>query len=411
MTTNMNDSRLVSLAQLGEFLKVCQDIKFSSDSKSEKYAWINEILNRFNYFRLDKKDKGIVKDYLIKVTGYSSVHLKRLLAKKRTVGIISVAMNFGHRQRFPVIYTPTDIALLLETDNAHLRLSGPATKKLFNRAYEIFGDVRFEKLKDISVSHIYNLRGRRQYRSGALTVNPTPTIQRNIGDRRKPNPDGKPGYLRVDSVHQGDLDHEKGVYHINLVDAELQWEIIGCIEKISEHYLLPLLKDVLKQFPFVIRGFHSDNGSEYINKTVAALLNKLLIEQTKSRSRQTNDNALVEGKNGSIIRKHMGYSHISSQYANLINQFYQNYFNTYLNFHRPCGFATVMINPKGKRKKKYETYMTPYEKFKSLENPTQYLGPGQTIEALDELAYQYSDLHFAQLMQEAKLTLLRQINH
>lgn len=406
----MNDSHLVSLTQLREFLKVSKAIQFASDSRQEKYAWINEVLNRFNYFRLKKKGKGIVKNYLIKMTGYSPVQLKRLLAKKRVVGVIRVAMNFGQRRRFPVKYAPADIALLLETDNAHLRLSGPATKRLFERAYEIFRDVRFEKLKDISVSHIYNLRGKRQYRSGALTINPTPTIKRNIGERRKPNSDGKPGYLRVDSVHQGDLDHEKGVYHINLVDAELQWEIVGCVEKISEYYLLPLLEDVLKQFPFVILGFHSDNGSEYINRMVAALLNKLLIEQTKSRSRQTNDNALVEGKNGSIIRKHMGYAHIPAQYANLINQFYQDYFNIYLNFHRPCGFATTITDAKGKQKKTYETYLTPYEKFKSLENPEQYFKPGQTILKLDDLAYQYSDLKFAQLMQEAKLKLFKQIN-
>lgn len=406
----MNDSHLVSLTQLQEFLKVSKDIKFDAKNRKEKYTWINEILNRFNYFRLNKKSKGTIKDYLIKMTGYSSVQLKRLLAKKRAVGIISVAVNFGRRRSFPVKYVPADIALLLETDNAHLRLSGPATKKLFERAFSTFQDSRFERLKDISIGHIYNLREKRQYQSGALTINPTPTIKRNIGERRKPKPEGKPGYLRVDSVHQGDLDHEKGVYHINLVDSELQWEIVGCVEKISEYYLLPLLEDVLEQFPFVVRAFHSDNGSEYINKTVAALLNRMLIEQTKSRSRQTNDNALVEGKNGSIIRKHMGYTHVPAQYANLINQFDRNYFNIYLNFHRPCGFATTITDSRGKRKKIYETYLTPYEKFKSLENPKQYLKPGQTIQGLDDLACQYSDLQFAQLMQDAKLKLFKQIN-
>jgi transposase InsO family protein len=51
---------------------------------------------------------------------------------------------------------------------------------------------------------------------------------------------------------------------------------------------------LLDAFPFVIKGFHSDNGSEYINKRVAKLLEKLLIEFTKSRARHTNDNALAE---------------------------------------------------------------------------------------------------------------------
>jgi transposase InsO family protein len=80
---------------------------------------------------------------------------------------------------------------------------------------------------------------------------------------------------------------------------------VASVERISEAFLLPTLDLVLDAFPFVIRGFHSDNGSEYVNKTVAGLLNKLLIEFTKSRARRTNDNALVEEKNGAVVRKHM----------------------------------------------------------------------------------------------------------
>jgi hypothetical protein len=79
------------------------------------------------------------------------------------------------------------------------------------------------------------------------------------------------------------------------------------VEKISEHFLIPVLEQLLETFPFIIQGFHSDNGSEYINKPVETLLNKLLIEMTKSRSRQTNDNALVEGKNAAAVKKVFGY--------------------------------------------------------------------------------------------------------
>ena len=106
-----------------------------------------------------------------------------------------------------------------------------------------------------------------------------------IGERRKPNPYDKPGFIRVDSVHQGDSDKQKGVYHVNLVDEVTQVEIMVAVEKISEYYLVPALVDALDQFPFTILNFHSDNGSEYINKKVSKLLNKRKIEQTKSRSR------------------------------------------------------------------------------------------------------------------------------
>lgn len=107
-------------------------------------------------------------------------------------------------------------------------------------------------------------------------------------------------------MHQGDFDLEKGVYHINLVDEVTQIEYVGCVKVISEYFLLPLLEELLKTFPFRIFGFHSDNGSEYINYQVSKMLQKMLVEQTKSRSRRTNDNALVEGKNGAIVRKYLG---------------------------------------------------------------------------------------------------------
>src|ERR1019366_1810739 len=129
------------------------------------------------------------------------------------------------------------------------------------------------------------------------------------GERRCPDPQGQPGYLRVDTVHQGDAPAGQGVYHINAVDQVTQWEIVAATERISEAWLEPVLCAMIRQFPFRILGFHSDHGSEFINRIVARLLNKLLIEQTKSRPRHSNDNGLVETKNGAVIRKHMGYGY------------------------------------------------------------------------------------------------------
>jgi transposase InsO family protein len=133
-----------------------------------------------------------------------------------------------------------------------------------------------------------------------------------------------------------------------MVDEITQWEIIGAMERISERFLSPLLKNLIKQFPFRIINFHSDNGSEYINKIVAQLLNKLMISQTKSRPRHSNDNGLVETKNGSVIRKHMGYAYIQQRQADKINLFYKTYFNPYLNFHRPSAFPTRVMDDEKK---------------------------------------------------------------
>jgi hypothetical protein len=270
--------------------------------------------------------------------------------------------------------------------------------------HNIFKDMRFRRLKDISVSHLYNLRETRQYLSWTKFFTKTKPISVNIGERKKPNPRGEPGYLRVDTVHQGDLEKEKGVYHINLVDETTQWEIVGAVEKISEHYLFPLLEASLEQFPFVIKGFHSDNGSEYINKIVAALLNKLLIKQTKSRTRHCNDNALVEGKNGSIIRKYIGYQHIPQKYAASLNDFYRNHLNVYLNYHRPCGFATERISEKGKVK---DVYRTPFEALLAHPRASEFLKGDITTENLKKIANEKSDNECAALMQKAKVELLK----
>lgn len=398
---------MVSIAQIKEFIKISKGIEFQGASKKDKYQWLEEVLLRFRYFVLRKKEKSVLKGYMMKMTRFSDAQITRLIAKKKKTG--KIFADTAKRHRFPRRYTPEDVARIIETDKAHDRLSGPATKRIFERECTIFKKESFQRLKDISVAHIYNLRNTRQYHSFAkffVHTKPTPV---HIGERRKPDSKGNSGFLRVDTVHQGDYDKQKGVYHINLVDEATQWEIVGAVEKISEHYLKPLLEDTLNQFPFIIRGFHSDNGSEYINKIVAQLLNKLLIHQTKSRPRHCNDNALVEGKNGAIIRKHMGYMHIPQTYAAVINEFYRNYFNVYLNYHRPCGFATDKISGKGKIKKVYDVYRTPFEAFLARPRASEFLKKGVTLEKLNIIAHEKSDNECAAQMQKAKQELFKNL--
>jgi hypothetical protein len=404
MTINMNDDNVVTMEQIKEFLRINKEgAEFAAANKQERNSWIAKTLDKFGYFKCRKKEKTIVKNYIKKMTGLSKMQIKKLIRKKRKFGVIN--SSSGKRHRFARIYNPADIALLIKTDNFHNRLSGPATKKILIREYETFHKMEYKNIKEISVSHLYNLRATRQYISHSLTVEKTNPTKVLIGQRMKPDNHGIPGFLRVDTVHQGDLDKEKGVYHINIVDEITQWEIIGCVEKISEQYLLPLLAALLEQFPFVIINFHSDNGSEYINKQVAQMLNRMMIKQTKSRARQHNDNALAEGKNNGSIRKNMGYRFIGKEYAPAINEFYKEFFNPYLNYHRPCGYATITTDKKGKEKKKYDTYQMPYERLKSLSGAEKYLKSGITLAMLDKIAYAQSDNEFAEKMQNKKVEL------
>ena len=208
-----------------------------------------------------------------------------------------------------------------------------------------------------------------------------------IGERRRPCPDGRPGYIRVDTVHQGDRDGHKGVYHVNLVDEVTQWQHVGTVEAISERFLVPVLEALLQSYPFVVQGFQSDNGSEYINHRVANLLNKLHVGQfTKGRSRRTNDNALVEGKNAAVVRKYLGYAHIPKRFASQVNAFTQDVLSPFLNYDRPCLFPVDIRDARGRIKKRYphDQVTTPYEKLKSLPDAAQFLRPGLSFAQLDD---------------------------
>lgn len=172
-----------------------------------------------------------------------------------------------------------------------------------------------------------------------------------------------------------------------------------------------MLVELLAKFPFTVIEFHSDNGSEFINQVVAKLLNKLLIKQTKSRPRHSNDNGLAEAKNGAVVRKHFGYIHIPKGKAEVINKFYQNTFNDYLNYHRPCAFARTKTDRKGKEIRYYpkEDYLRPYEKLKSLSDAEQYLKPEITFAELDKTAYAMSDTDYAEYMQKEKSKMLKNL--
>lgn len=404
----MQNAETLNADQIGEFLKLSQEIEFTGQSRAEVYRWAGRVLVAQEYAGQGKKQRGAIRAYIGKVTGRSVAQVSRLIRMYRTAG--TVAAKPYRRRRFPRRYTDPDIALLAEVDRAHERLSGPATRCILKRACEIFGQRQYERLAGISIAHLYNLRNSARYRRQAAVFTPTRPTGVSIGERRKPDPQGRPGFLRVDTVHQGDWDGAKGVYHINAVDTVTQWQVVGCVSKISERHLLPVLEAMLHQFPFRILGFHADNGSEYINHTVAKLLDKLLIEFTKSRANRSSDNALVEGKNGAVIRKHIGYGHIAGEHAAALQKFYTARLNPYLNFHRPCGFATVSLDARGKRKREYKTkdYATPYEKLKSLPNAASHLKDNIGFAQLDRQAAAISDTECAKRMVAAKAKLLRQ---
>ena len=406
----MNIENLKTIDAIKNFLGGTEHVVFTViDDKLERYQWIQKVLISIRYRSLSKHKKGIVIKFICKVSGYSRQQVTRLINQCITFGKISFKQRTC--SGFQTRYSRDDIHLLAHTDEMHIVTNGAAIKKICERAYLVYGQIEYKRLSEISISHIYNLRQSKSYQQVRRNFDKTKPKASTIGERKKPEPSGQPGYIRIDTVHQGDLDGVKGVYHINAVDEVTQFEIIASVEKISEAYLIPVLEQMIDQFPFEIISFHSDNGSEYINFTVAKLLKKLFIEMTKSRPRHSNDNALAESKNASVVRKTLGYTHLPQKWAKKINEFNQKYLNPYVNFHRPCLFPKTITNHKGKETKTYpyEKVMTPYEKLKSLPNAAKYLKHGNSFEKLDLLANNMNDNESAKLLQSERKKLFKLI--
>jgi hypothetical protein len=403
----MQVNESLSLEEIQAFLEASEEVGFKGRNREEVYAWVNRALRGQRYQDLKRRDRGLIRRYVEKMTGLSRAQVTRLITLY--VSGEEVKARPYRRRCFAQRYTREDVELLAAVDEAHDCLSGLATQKLLYRACHEFGESKFCRLAAISVAQLYRLRHSVRYREPRTTYQPTRPTAVSIGERRRPEPNGRPGYLRVDTVHQGDLDGSKGVYHINAVDEVTQWQVVGAAAQISEAYLLPVLMAMLEQFPFRLRGFHSDNGSEFINHRLAKLLNKLLIEQTKSRPRHSNDNGLVEAKNGAVVRKHMGYTYIAAPHAAAIEDFYEEQFNRYLNFHRPCGVPERVINAKGKEKRVYRWYATPWEILRQLPDLASHLKDGLTIEMLDQQARAKTDTTAAEEMQKAKRILFDSI--
>ena len=400
----MDDTEATSLEQIRAFLAGSGGVHFTGQCRDEVYAWTERTLVRHQYASLGKREKGLVRRYAARMTGLSRAQVTRLIASYAGTGQVKAARY--QRRKFSSHYTKSDLGLLAYVDKSHGNLSGPATRRILEREYSQYGQAVYERLAGISVAQLYRFRNSEAYRKKNASYQPTRPTPVSIGERRKPRPQGRPGYLRIDTVHQGDKDGVKGIYHINAVDEVTQWEIVAATPQISEHWLIPLLEQLLEQFPFSIRGFHSDNGSEFINHTVSRLLEKLLIEQTKSRAHRTGDNGLVESKNGAIVRKHMGFTHIAAQHAEEVDQFHRQHLNPYINFHRPCAVAEIVEEPNGKRRRVYRKWATPFEIFSQTPQGENFLRPGVSMAELQSFAQKQSDTEAAIAMQLAKKRLL-----
>ena len=409
----IHTERLRTMEQVRAFVEGSGPVDYQPEDRRSAYEFVRRTLVRFDYPLLGRADRGCVRAYIGKACGFSPAQISRLIRQQAQTGVVADRRARNSGRAFETRYTLADIRLLAEVDEAFGGMSALATCEILRRARDIHGDARFERLAHVSRSHVYNLRASRPYRTKRTTWEKTRPSPVAIAVRKAPEPNGRPGFLRVDTVHLGDKDGRKGVYVVNIVDEVTQYEHVGAAPAISERFMVPILEALLLLFPFDVMGFHADNGSEYINRRVAALLNKLHVgEFTKSRPRRSNDNALVEGKNAHVVRKHLGHEHIPVRFADDVDRFAREALSPFLNFHRPCLFATERVDAKGKVRRTYrrKDVLTPLEKLKSLPDAARFLRENASFDALDRAAAAQTDLQAAKSLNRARDELFRKVH-
>jgi hypothetical protein len=242
---SVHETEKLSLQEIEKFLLAAQEVRFEASQREDVYGWIERLLCQQEYVRQGRRARGLLRRYIGKMTGLSRAQLTRLVGRYVATG--QVGKKATRRHRFPRHYTSADIELLARVDEAHESLSGPATRRILQREFQEYGKAEFQRLAAISNGHLYNLRRNPRYRQQRKNYQKTRPSAVAIGERRRPDPGGRPGYLRVDTVHQGDTENGKGVFHINAVDEVTQWEIAASVERISETYLEPVLVTILTQ--------------------------------------------------------------------------------------------------------------------------------------------------------------------
>jgi hypothetical protein len=245
MIVTLKTQGLQTLEGNQAFLEGTQPLSVEAPTRAQAYQWVK---HRAAPHRLPAPGQGGQGRYLCNVTGLSRAQMTRLITQLRDTGRIRDRRG-PPAKPFARCYTPADVRLLAELDSLHGTLSGPATRKLCERAFELFGDER-ARLASISNGHPYHLRGARTYQRVRGHVDKTHPVKISIAERRKPHPQGRPGFLRVDSVHHGALDDIKGLYHINLIAELTQFQFVGSVEKLSVRFLVPLLEALIQAFPF-----------------------------------------------------------------------------------------------------------------------------------------------------------------
>ncbi len=206
MVIDMNETLLKTIEQIESFNRANALVKFTAQSgDSGRYEHISRVLKRFDYPRRNKHERGVVLRYLALTTGYSRPQVTRLVKRWRANRLAATPLEKRYgapAAPFARKYTAGDVKLLVEMDRANEDVCGPAISHLFKRAFEVYGEPQYERLATLSVSHLYNLRKSVGYKCQRVVLTKTTPVCNPIGVRKAPRPEGRIGFVRIDTVSQ-----------------------------------------------------------------------------------------------------------------------------------------------------------------------------------------------------------------
>jgi hypothetical protein len=240
------------------------------------------------------------------------------------------------------------------------------------RHYQVTAEVE-EKLFDISPStmdrHLKPLKNKLKRRIYGRTK-PGTLLRHKIPVKTDHWDVGQPGYLEADLVsHSGESGYGEFMHSLNFTDIFSQWVETQAVMGKGREGILEAFDKISQRLPFKILGIDSDNGSEFINHHLWNYCEEREIQFTRSRPYKKDDNAHIEQKNWTHVRKLMGWDRYDSPQAlATMNNLYENELPLYMNLFQPSVKLLRTERKESRKNRLYSRPLTPLDRLLASED-------------------------------------------
>jgi hypothetical protein len=378
-----------------------------------KYEYLKEIRMRYKY--ATKVQKKTILDEFCAICNYNRKYAIRLLNTKDTTQMSKKLSKRGRKKVYD------DPMILQVIKDIWVAANLPCAKRLKTMLpnwlphydnYILSKDVK-DKLLRISPATIDRLMDtfRNKYsKRGLSTTKPGSIIKKRIPVKTNQWDETIPGFIEADTVaHCGETTEGQYVHTINCVDIASGWTEQRAVWGKGQRGVLEAIKDIEENLPFPLRGFDSDNGSEFLNWHLVKYLDdrKQPVQFTRARAYHKNDNAHIENKNWTHIRQHIGYQRFQHQtLATQLNEIYTSEWNDFFNFFIPSVKLISKRREGAKIIKVYDKPKTPVQRLMESENIST-----ETKKRLSQKAEQLNPFHLQKQMYRKIKKLLFDVNY